>query len=49
MSRNRKPEPLPAEIACNRCNEPREPSAHPCPRCRCPEYRITKYAKETNA
>ncbi len=30
----------PFVLACNRCNHERPPSVHPCPECRCPEYRI---------
>ncbi len=30
----------PSVLACNRCNAERAPSVHPCPECRCPEYRI---------
>lgn len=26
--------------ACNRCNEYRPQGVHPCPFCKCPEYRI---------
>lgn len=25
---------------CNRCNRERTVTEHPCPACRCPEYRI---------
>ncbi len=27
-------------LACNRCNVERLPEVHPCPECKCPEYRI---------
>ncbi len=30
----------PYVLACNRCNAERSPTVHPCPECRCPEYRI---------
>lgn len=34
--------PKSSEIACNRCNHGRRRSVHPCPKCRCPEYRLLK-------
>ncbi len=30
----------PYVLGCNRCNHERPVSVHPCPECRCPEYRI---------
>ncbi len=31
-------------LACNRCNAERPRDVHPCPECRCPEYRILPVA-----
>ncbi len=36
----------PYVLACNRCNVERLPEVHPCPACRCPEYRILPVAVE---
>ncbi len=32
--------PLRFEIRCNTCNLLRLNTEHPCPECRCPEYRV---------
>jgi ribosomal protein L40E len=29
-------------IICNRCDTQRPATYHPCPRCRCPEFRLTR-------
>lgn len=31
---------VPTHYACNKCNDVRSAGVHPCPKCRCPEYRI---------
>ncbi len=40
VERGRLEAPDPCVLACNRCNHERPAEVHPCPACRCPEYRI---------
>ena len=45
MAKTKKPppdEPAYSFVRCNLCNAARPLGEHPCPACRCPEYRLVE-------